>query len=160
MDWPSYVQKMLSGGHQQQSLTGGDPGPILLMALQRFLAENNYAVNMARQGAKIMNDIAAQQAAQVAAPLQNIPLLGGMTGAVAGNNVMGNAQAAGDMMIAQAGGTLAPMAGWDAIRYPEQGMVMPAGDMAGWETIRQAIESGVIPGSGVAPGWESGWSGI
>ena len=160
MDWPSYVQQLLYGGHQQQSLTGGDPGPMLVAALQRFLAENSYAITMAKQGAHIAQDITAQQSAPVAASMANIPGIGGVTGEAAAAQAMAQAQAYGDAMIAQAGGSPGPMSGWDALRYTGETGMLPPSDPSGWDVYRVALETGVIPGSGTTPGWGSAWEGI
>jgi hypothetical protein len=139
MDWPSYVQRMLyGGGNQPAFLSGGYAGPMMLAALQRFIVENSYAINMAQQGAAIMQDVAAQQAEQQAATLGSIPLLGGLAGSAAGAQTMANATAAGNDMIALAGGN--PSAGWGPMRDTMTGSstyVAPV-SAAGWDPLREA----------------------
>ena len=162
MDWPSYVQQLLYGGRQQQSLTGGDPGPMLVAALQRFLAENSYAISMARQGAQIAQDVTAVNAGQ-----NDLAMSAGLGTGVSSNGspmnsdvAMAQAQAYGNAMIAQAGGSPGPMSGWDALRYTGETGMLPPSDPSGWDVYRVALETGVIPGSGTTPGWGSAWEDV
>lgn len=127
MDWPAYVQRLLYESQGPMSLTGGPVGPQLLMALQRFLIENSYAISMARQGGQIAQDVAGQQAEQAVATLSNIPGIGGLAGQVASAQTMSNAQAEADAMLAAASGqadwtTQTAPGGWDPMRQQLGGM--------------------------------------
>ena len=53
MEWPRYVQQLLSGDRGAVPMYGGIAGPHLLMALQRFLLENTYAQLQAQHAMEI-----------------------------------------------------------------------------------------------------------